>query len=65
MMPSVASVKFIKTKVILKYHTKCLSNQVSSNLDHESKSYSYLNPRTKMGKNKKAGKDFLGYKTWQ
>ena len=35
MMSSVARVKFIKTKVILRYHTKGVSNQVSSNSDHE------------------------------
>ena len=29
-MSSVARVKFIKTKVIVSYHTKCISNQVSS-----------------------------------
>ena len=31
MMSSVARVKFIKTKVIFRYHNKGVSNQVSSN----------------------------------
>ena len=37
MMPSVARVKFVKTKVTFRYHTKGVSNQVSSNSDHEIK----------------------------
>ena len=44
-MPSVAKVKFIKTRLFL-------GNQVSSNSDHEIKSYSCSNPRTKMGEKK-------------
>ena len=58
MMSSVARVKFIKTKVIFRCHTKGVSNQVSSNLDHEIKSYSCSNSSTKMGKNEKEGKKF-------
>ena len=62
MMSAVARVKFIKTKVIFRHHTKGVSNQVSSNSNHEIKSYSYLNSGTKMGKNEKNGKMLLGYK---
>ena len=65
MMSSMATVKFIKTKVTFRYHTKGVSNQVSSNSDHEIKSYSRLNSTTEMGKNEKVGKNFLGYKTVQ
>ena len=39
MMSPAARVKFNKTKVIFRYHTKGVSNQVSSNSDHEIKSY--------------------------
>ena len=46
MMSSVARVKCIKTKVIFRYHIKGVSDQVSSNSDHEIKSYS----RSKNGK---------------
>ena len=56
-MSSVARVKFIKTKVIFRYHTKGVSNQVSSNSDQEIKSYSCSNSSTKMGKTKKWGKN--------
>ena len=66
MMTSVARVKFIKTKVIFMYHTKGVSNQVSSNSDLEIKSYSCSNSSNKMKKKKKkSGKNFLGYKTGQ
>ena len=59
MMTSVARVKFIKTKVIFMYHTKGVSNQVSSNSDLEIKSYSCSNSSNKMKKNnKKVGKIF-------
>ena len=58
MMSSVARVKFIKTKVIFRYHTKGLSNQVSSNSDHEIKSYSCSNFSTKIGKTEKVRKIF-------
>ena len=34
MMSSVAEVRFIKTKVFFRYHTKGVSNQVSSYSDH-------------------------------
>ena len=64
-MSSVARIKFIKTKVIFRYHTKGFSNQVSSNSDHEIKSYSCSNSTTKMGKNEKVGENILGYKTGQ
>ena len=59
MMSSVAKVKVIKIKVIFRYHTKVFSDQISSNSDHEIKSYLCSNPGTKMGKNKKVGKLFL------
>ena len=65
MMSSVAWVKFTNTKVTFRYHTKGVSNQVSSNSDHEIKSYSCSNSTTKMGKNEKVGKNFLGYKMGQ
>ena len=58
LMPSVARVKFIKTKVISRYHIKGVSNQVSSSSDHEIKSYSCSNSSTKVGKNEKVGKIF-------
>ena len=63
MMSSVARVKFIKTKVIFRYHTRGVSN--SSNSGHEIKSYSCSNCTTKMGKNEKVGENFLGYKMMQ
>ena len=63
MMSSVARVKFIKTEVIFRYHTRGISNQVSSNLDHKIRSYLRSNSNTKMVKNEKVGKNFLGYKT--
>ena len=59
-MSSVASVKFIKTKVIFRYHTKGVSKQVSSSSDHEIKSYSCLNSSTKVRKNEKKEK-FYGF----
>ena len=40
MIPSVARVKFIKTKFIFRYHTEAVSNQISSNSDYEIKSCS-------------------------
>ena len=55
-VPSVARVKFIKTNVIFKYHTKGVSNQVLSSSDHEIKSYSCSNSSTKLRKNGKVGK---------
>ena len=58
MISSVASVKFIKTKVIFWNDTKGVSNQVSSNSDHEIKSYSCSNSSIKTRKNEKAGKNF-------
>ena len=56
MMSSVGRVKFLKTKVIFRYHTKGVSNQVSLNSDHEIESYSCSNFSTKMGKTKKSEK---------
>ena len=53
MMSSGVRVKFIKRKVILRYHTKVVSSQVSSNLDNKIQSYSCSNSSTKMGKNEK------------
>ena len=60
MMSSVAKVKFTKTKVIFRYHTKDVSNQVLSYSDHTIKSYSCSNSSTKMGKNEKVGNTFSG-----
>ena len=65
MMSSVAGVRFIKTKVIFRYHTKDVSNQVSSYSDHEIKSYSCSNSGAKMGKNEKMWKHILDYKKGQ
>ena len=65
MMSSVARVRFIKTKVIFRYHTKVFSNQISSNSDPEIKSSACSYSTTKMGENEKVGKTFLGYKTAQ
>ena len=55
MMSLVARVKFIKTNVIFRNHTKGASNQVSSNSDHEIKSYSCSNSSIKTRKNEKVG----------
>ena len=63
MNSSVARVKFIKTIVSFRYHTKGVLNQDSSNSDHEIKSYWCSNFSTKMGKNEKVGENILGYKT--
>ena len=57
-MSSVAKIKFIKTKIIFRYHIKGFSNKVSSNSDHQIKSYSCSNSSTKMGKMKKWEKIF-------
>ena len=65
MMSLVASDEFIKTKVIFKYYTKCVSSQVSSDSDHEIKMYSCSNSSTKIRKNEKEETFFLGYKTRQ
>ena len=59
-MSSVARVNFIKTKVIFRYHTKSVPNQVSSNSNHKIKSYSCSNFSTKMGKKDKREKTFSG-----
>ena len=53
-----ARVKFIKTKVIFRYYTKGVSNQVSPISDLEIKSYSCSKSSTKMGKTKKWKKIF-------
>ena len=60
MMPSAARVKFIKTKVTFRYHTKGVSNQVSSNSDHKIKSYACSNSSNKMGKKMKSRKNISG-----
>ena len=65
MMPSVAMVKFIKTKVIFGYHGKDVPNKGSSNSDYKIKSYSSSNSSTKMGKTKKWEKKILSYVTGQ
>ena len=62
MMSSVDRVKFIKTKVTFRYHTKGVSDQGSSNSDQNIKSYSCSNSITKIGKNKKVQRNFLVYK---
>ena len=59
-MSSVARVKFIKTKVIFRYHTKGVSNQVSSNSDYQIKSCSCSDSSTKIEKNERVGKKFCG-----
>ena len=59
MMSSVARVKFIKTKVIFRYHTKGVSNQVSSNSDYQIKSCSCSDSSTKIEKKRKSGKKIL------
>ena len=59
-MSLVARVKFIKSKVIFRYHTKGVSNQVPSKSDHEIKSCSCSISITKMGKNEKVGKNGNG-----
>ena len=64
MMSSKARVKFIKTKVIFRYHTKGLSNQVLSDSDHEIKSYSCSTSSTKIPvpkwEKRKSKKKFYG-----
>ena len=57
-MSSVARVKFIKAKAIFRYHAKGVSDQVSSNSDHEIKSYFCSNSSIKIEKNEKVGKNF-------
>ena len=60
MMPSVTRGKFITTKFNFTSYTKDISNQVSSNLDHEIKRYSCSNSNNKMGKKRKSGKKISG-----
>ena len=57
MTSSVARVIFFKSKVIFSYNTEGVSNQVLSNSDHETKSYSCWNSHTKMGKSEKVKKN--------
>ena len=57
MTSSVARVIFFKTKVIFRYNTEGVSNQVLSNSDHETKSYSCWNSHTKVGKSEKVKKN--------
>ena len=64
MMSSVDRVKFIKIKVIFRYHTKGVSDQLSSYSDHRIKSYSCSNSNTN-GKNRKSGDKNLDYKMGQ
>ena len=52
MTQPMASVKFIKAKVIFCYHTKGVSNQVLSYSDHEVKFFPQI-PVSKWGKTKK------------
>ena len=54
MMSSVPRVKFSKIKDIFRYHTKGVTNQVSSNLDFIRVQISVL----KWGKKRKSGKTF-------
>ena len=65
MTSSVARFKFIKTKFIIGDHTKGVSIQVSSDLDHVAKCYSCSNSNTKIGKNEIMGKNFLSHKAAQ
>ena len=60
MMPSVTRGKFITTKFNFTSYTKDISNQVSSNLDHEIKRYSCSNSNSKMEKKRKSGKKISG-----
>ena len=52
-MSSVARVKFCKTKIIFRYHTKGISNQVSSNSATKSKVIHIQIPLPKWEKTKK------------
>ena len=56
-MSSVATLKFMKPRSFFRYHTKGVSNQVSSNSGHEIKSYSCSNSITKMVKSEKKKKN--------
>ena len=58
MRSSLATVNFIKIKLIFRYITKGVSNHVSSNSDHKTKSYSCSNSSTKVVKNNKNEKIF-------
>ena len=53
MMSSVARVTFIKNKDNFRCHATGGSNQVSSDSNHETESYSCSNSTAKMGKNEK------------
>ena len=68
MTQPMASVKFIKAKVIFSYHTKGVSNQVLSNSDHEVKFFSKFQDQN--GKKRKSGTAFSGLqngaiRSWQ
>ena len=57
-MSSVARVKFIKTKVIFRYHTKVSQIKFHHIRIIHVQSYSCSNSSTKVGKNEKVGKIF-------
>ena len=68
MTQPMASVKFIKAKVIFSYHTKGVSNQVLPNSDHEVKFFSKFQYQN--GKKRKSGTAFSGLqngaiRSWQ
>ena len=60
-MPSVPRVKFIKTMVIFRYHTKGVSNQVSSNSVNKIKSELQNGAIREL----QIGADFRDYKSGQ
>ena len=64
MMLSVTRVKFIKTNAIFRNHSKAVSNQVSSNSDHEIKLF-VLKFQYQNEKNGKSGVEILSYITEQ
>ena len=57
MTQPMASIKFIKAKVIFSYHTKGVSNQVLSNSDHDVKFFFQI-PVSKWEKTKKCNSVF-------
>ena len=58
MRSSVVTVNFSKTNVMFRYITKGVSNHVSSNSDHKTKSHSCSNSSAKVLKNEKNEKIF-------
>ena len=60
-MSSATRFKFFTNKVIFRYHTKGVSNQVPSNSDLEIKIYSSSNSSSKMGE---SGKNFSPSQNW-